>query len=202
MSLSRALRLAHAHFFRADTPHFFSSISTSQSSLHMMPRSHFVIALQFLFCLNAARCLVMLENPQLTWIIDDSNCSSSIVTNAINFTVHGAWNIEISQTQAQYDAGVIKMLQPRVSCFFTDSTSNSSLVSARWSCPWLAPEREEPVDLYVTIVHELQQDWSFVKVFALVESSRPYSDVWGQFFVGKVRHRAHCNCRSSRALKS
>jgi hypothetical protein len=137
-----------------------------------MLRSHFVIALQFLFCLNAARCLVTLQNPQLTWIIDDSNCSSSIVSDAINFTVHGAWSIEIAQTQAQYDAGVIKLLQPRVSCFFLDSSSNSSLVAARWSCPWLAPEREEPVDLYVTVIHELLQDWFRVcKVAPAVASS-------------------------------
>ena len=148
--------------------------------------SRALVALQFLFCLNAAQCLVTLENPRVTWIIDDSNCSSSIVTDAINFTVHGAWNVEISQTQAQYDAGVVKLLQPRLSCFFRDTSSNSSLVTAWWSCPWLAPEREEPVYLYVAVIYELQQDWSFVKMSLLIESSRPYSDVWGQFFVGKV----------------
>lgn len=135
---------------------------------------------------QAAQCLLTLQNSKLAWIVDDRNCSSSIVSNYINFTVHGAWSIEISQTQAQHEAGEMTLLQPRLTCQFQDTMYNSSSAVARWVCPWLTPEREEPVDLYVDVIYELQPDWNFVRTALRVQSSRPYSDVWGQFFVGKV----------------
>jgi hypothetical protein len=134
-----------------------------------------------------AQCLVTLKNSKILWVVDDSNCSSSIVSESLNFTVHGAWSVEISQTQSQYDAGVMTLLQPRVTCIFQETSYNSSTAVARWECPWLTPDREEPVDLYVDVIYELQPEWNFVRMALRVESSRPYSDVWGQFFVGKVR---------------
>jgi hypothetical protein len=140
-----------------------------------------------LACFQTAHCLVTFKNSKLAWIVDDSNCSSSIVADSLNFTLHGAWSVEISQSQSQYDAGVMTLLQPRVTCNFQETSYNSSSAVARWVCPWLNPEREEPVDLYVDVVYELQPEWNFVRIALRVQSSRPYSDVWGQFFVGKVR---------------
>ena len=102
-----------------------------------------------LSCLPAAYCLVTLQNAKLAWVIDDRNCSSRVVTDSLNFTLDGAWSVELSQTQAQHEAGVVTLLQPRVTCSFHDTTSNSSWAVVRWACPWLTPEREEPVDMYL-----------------------------------------------------
>ena len=135
---------------------------------------------------QTAQSLFTLKNSKLAWVVDDRNCSSYIVSDSINFTVHGAWSVEVSQTQLQYEAGQIALLQPRLNCLFQETTYNSSSVVARWGCPWLTPEREEPVDLYVDVIYELQPDWNFVRTALRVQSSRPYSDMWGQFFVGKV----------------
>jgi hypothetical protein len=150
-------------------------------------KCHIFLPILFLAGFQTAQCLVTLKNSKLVWIVDDSNSSSSIVSDSLNFTVQGAWSVEISQTQSQYDAGVMTLLQPRVTCIFQDTSYNSSSAVARWLCPWLTPEREEPVDLYVNVIYELQPEWNFVRMALRVESSRPYSDVWGHFFVGKVR---------------
>jgi hypothetical protein len=146
-----------------------------------------LLPILFLAGLQAACCLVTLKNSKLAWVVDDSNCSSYVISDSLNFTLDGAWSVEISQTQAQHETGDILLLQPRLTCHFQETSYNSSSAVVRWVCPWLTPEREEPVDLYVDAIYELQPDWNFVKMALRIQSSRPYSDLWGRFFVGKVR---------------
>jgi hypothetical protein len=159
----------------------------------MPNRSLELLLILVLATFHIAQCLFTLKNSKLAWVVDDRNCSSYIVSDSINFTVHGGWSVEISQTQQQHDAGEIILLEPHLTCLFQESTYNSSSAAVRWVCPWLTPEREEPVDLYVDTVYDLQPDWGFVRLALRVQSSRPYSDVWGQFFVGKVLMYEHEN---------